>query len=685
MGDPEAAELERFRHDFVQEVLARADAREDGALRENELTQIFVEYLAEAGEIEDAEVSYHLARGVKANAYNVSDEGDRLDLFVTEPRLSSGPESVTKTEVDTAFRRLRTFLEKSLGEYHAGLEEASDGFDMAWAIWSSRNSLVAVRLFLVTDGLTKIEAIDDFSIGSVEVSHHVWDIRRLYRTAGSGSGHTPIRVDFEVMSGSPLDCLPVPVTSDQYRCFLAVLPAKLIVDLYLKFGPRLLERNVRSFLQLRGNVNKGIRGTIKDEPKMFGAYNNGLSIVVNGVHGREEADGRFQIDSTEDFQVVNGGQTTGSIYRAAVKDGFDVSAVYVPVKITEIRRVEDIDEVAPRISLYANSQNKVNLADFSSNHPFHIKLEELSRNTWAPPKKNMQKQTMWFFERARGQYLDNKSRQGTPSAQKAWEARFPRRQMFSKTDLAKFENTWSQLPHVVSRGAQKNFLSFMDQLEKRGGIDVDETYFQRLVAKAILFRETERIVTRQKYGGYRAQIVTYTLSLLSHATAQRIDLGRLWQEQELSEELADSIRDLSVVVQKHIMAAPGGQNVGEWCKREACWEKLKEREVDVPSGVVRALLDKIPVGARKATHTLDAPTKDEEALIEEVASIPADTWFGMAAWAKETRNLQSWQRGLSYSLGKLASQGRKPSRKQATQGKKIFDEASQLGFAPGDS
>jgi AIPR protein/Abortive infection phage resistance protein N-terminal domain len=684
MSDREAVELERFHSDLVQEVLARADAKEGGALREDELTQVFVEYLAESGEIEDAEISYHSARGLKANAYYVSDEGDRLDLFVTEPRLSSSLENVTKTEVDTAFRRLRAFLERSLEQYHAGLEEASDGFDMAWAIWSARNSLVAVRLFLVTDGLTKIEVIEDFTIGNFEVSHHVWDIRRLYRAAESGAGHSPIRVDFEELAGSPLDCLPMPVTSDLYRCFLAVIPAELIVNLYLKFGPRLLERNVRSFLQLRGNVNKGIRETIKDEPGMFGAYNNGLSIVVNGVQGSEAAGGRFRITSTDDFQVVNGGQTTGSIYRAAVKDKFNVSAVYVPVKITEIRSLEDIDEVAPKISLYANSQNKVNLADFSSNHPFHVRLQELSRETWAPPQKNMQKQTKWFFERARGQYLDLKSRQGTPAAQKAWELQFPRRQMFSKTDLAKFENTWSQLPHIVSRGAQKNFLFFMDQLEKRGGIDVDEMYFQRLVAKVILFRETERIVSRQKYGGYRAQIVTYTLAVLSHATAQRIDLGRLWQDQMLSDELAECIRDLSVIVHKHIMAAPGGQNISEWCKREACWEKLKGQKVEVSPGVAGTLLAKAPDGPRKAVHTLEVPTKDEEALIEEMATVPAETWFGMAAWAKETRNLQSWQRGLAYSLGKLASQGRKPSRKQAIQGKKIFDEAGRLGFAPGD-
>ena len=96
--------------------------------------------------------------------------------------------------------------------------------------------------------------------------------------------------------------------------------------------------------------------------------------------------------------------------------------------------------------------------------------------------------------------------------------------MISKTDLAKFEHTWSQLPSIVSRGAQKCYLDFMDVLDRRGQFLPDEAFFKRAVGRAIMFRETERIVSRRKFGGYRANIVTYTLAWLSHSTAKRIDL-----------------------------------------------------------------------------------------------------------------------------------------------------------------
>jgi len=118
----------------------------------------------------------------------------------------------------------------------------------------------------------------------------------------------------------------------------------------------------------------------------------------------------------------------------------------VPLKLTVLKDPAMIDSFVPKISAYANSQNKVNIADFSANNPFHIKLEELSRTIWAPPQRGMQLQTRWYYERARGQYLDEKGRHRTASDKKAFEAIYPTAQKFTKTDLAKYEHSWSQLP-----------------------------------------------------------------------------------------------------------------------------------------------------------------------------------------------------------------------------------------------
>src|SRR5262249_732398 len=156
---------------------------------------------------------------------------------------------------------------------------------------------------------------------------------------------------------------------------------------------------------------------------------------------------------------VNGGQTTASLYSAVKKDKADVSGISVQVKLTMPREASAIDELAPKISLYANSQNKVNTADFSANHPFHAGVEELSRTIWAPAASGSQLETKWYYERARGSYMDELGRPGVADRNR-WKIQHPPSQKFVKTDLAKFEHSWDQLPHLVSRGAEKNFVEF---------------------------------------------------------------------------------------------------------------------------------------------------------------------------------------------------------------------------------
>ena len=286
-----------------------------------------------------------------------------------------------KSEIDQAFKRLRSFLDKSLDGMHRSLESALEGYDMARSIWDARNDLSSVRLFVLTDGTAKVDRIDNEMLGSIEVSSHLWDLQRLHRSSSSGSLREPIEIDFTRLNGGPIRCLAATPRGGGYRCLMAMLPGSVIVEMYRDHGPRLLERNVRSFLQLRGKVNQGIRKTILDEPEMFLAFNNGLSITASGLKVEECGDGTVALHSARDLQIVNGGQTTGSIFRASRKDKVDPVELLVPVKITEILSDGDVEKIAPRISQSANNQNKVNIADFSSNHPFHIAFEELSRST----------------------------------------------------------------------------------------------------------------------------------------------------------------------------------------------------------------------------------------------------------------------------------------------------------------
>lgn len=676
----ESEEFRAFAENIQQEVIARADAAEDGALRSEAFAELVFDYLREAGEIDDGIACAFEARGMRCSGYYVSEDNDRLDLFLVVPVLDGAASTVAKADIDNAFRRLKAFFTRSTEGLHQGLESALQGFDMALSIWEAREDLSHVRLFVITDGIATVDQIENETIGEIDVSSHLWDVRRLARSVSSGANREPIRIDFEALNGSPVQCVSAAPPGSGYRCLVGIMPGDVLVGMYQLHGPRLLERNVRSFLQLKGKVNQSIRKTIMNEPEMFLAFNNGLSITASGLDVVEVGGGVVELRGAQDLQIVNGGQTTGSIYRAARKDKIDASFLQIPMKITEILSDGDVEEIAPRISQSANNQNKVNIADFSSNHPFHRGLEELSRQIWARPTEGKQRQTRWFFERARGQYDDAAAQNRTPAERRAWDAIHPRRQKVSKTDLAKFESTWSQLPHIVSRGAQKCYLDFMDRLDARGSIEPDEQYFKRAMARGILFKETERIVSRQQFGGYRANIVTYTLAWLSHGTAKRVDFDAIWNAQALPEPLADLIESICVDVNRHVTSPPGGQNITEWCKKEVCWERLSGRELQIPEAVERILVKRDP-NARKTKHTLeDQSTLAEDARITAVSAVAAETWFSLSAWAKDTQSLQPWERSLAFTLGRNAGQGKAPSPKQALHGERILAEANSLGF-----
>jgi hypothetical protein len=250
----------------------------------------------------------------------------------------------------------------------------------------------------------------------------------------------------------------------------------------------------------------------------------------------------------------------------------------------------------------------------------------------------------------------------------------------AKTDVAKYENTWDQLPHIVSRGAQKSFVEFMQRLEQRGRFEPDGDYFRSLVAKAILFKDAERLVSDQAFGGYRANIVTYTLALISHHTAQRIDLDRVWDRQAINEPLVRAIVELSHEVHAVLTDPPGAANVTEYAKREACWQRMRELTVTLPDELVAELL---PVArpVRSVTSAGIAGLQPEEQrAVDTVSAAGAEAWFALSRWAKQTENLQPWERSLAFSLGKVVRQGRTPSRKQAVQGERILEEARRLGF-----
>ena len=670
--------LESFAENLRQDVLAIAESDDEALMLADSFAQTVFDMLSEAGEFEDPLVCYHRALGMEVSGYGVDEDEGRVDLFLSIHTNTVPPATVTRQQVTVAFRRLRQFLEWCLAGGYVHLEESSPVFDMAAHIHELRGSTTQARLCVITDGRTTVDTLpQDDRLGDVTISRHLWDAVRLHRLSMSGRREA-ISIDLTERFGEPLPCLMAVSSEDGYRAFLTLIPGHMLRSIYADFGSRLLERNVRSFLQARGKVNRGIRDTITGDPEKFLAYNNGITMTAEGV-GLSHANGASAITRLEGLQIVNGGQTTASLL-AANRGRADLSQVYVAAKLIEIESGSVQDELVRNVSRYANSQNRISDADFSANDPFHVGIEELSRTLWAPATPGAQRQTKWFYERARGQYQDARASATTPARRRDFLAENPTRQRFSKTDLAKFENTWDQLPHMVSLGAQKNFSDYMIRMGGRGQMVVDRDYFERLVGKAILFRTAERIVQQQNFGGYRANIVTYTLALLSHATSQRVDLDRVWREQALSENLRVTIAELSHEVHRIITNPPGSRNITEWCKSERCWDGVRSQASHEPLKHISNELMGASATRDEQKRAIANLSSDYVGNLERLVSVGPERWRMLAEWAGETGAIDPIQRQLAIRIGRAIERGRQIKDTDAERAVGVLDEAIARGF-----
>lgn len=579
--DDALTHLEQFANDLHQEVLTKAGDDTNPQMREDAFTELVLELLNEHNESDGAEVCYHAAGGrgripaAKVNAWALSGDGATLDLFVVLYQGNSQTEAVPRSEVSDHFKLLRGFLRRAREGFHTQLEESDESFEAARSIFEAKETLTTVRLFLLTDGVVKSASIEQEQVPGLELRYVLWDLEKLSRLH---VGHREvIKLDFANNYDGPIPCLQMADGTGEYRTFLAFFPAPLLARIYGEHGQRLLERNVRAFLQAKGKINKGLQQTLRDEPNRFLAYNNGLCCTAAEVAIQAGKDGQIQLLRANDFQIVNGGQTTASIFHAFKKEKMDISQVVVQVKLTVLSDPQKMTEIVPLISKFANSQNKVNGADLSASGRFHRQLEDLSRTVWTPPTSGMDRGTHWYYERARGSYLDDKGRQGTPAKQRDWATNNPPDRKFTKTDLAKYEHTWLGHPSLVCRGAEKNFLAFAERLEDEGEPTVDLDYFKHTVAKAVLFRTAEKLFSSLGLEGYRAQAIVYALAWLTLRSQHRIDLARIWNEQRVPPMTQEAIKSACQAAYKHLANTAG--NVGEWSKKLECWEVFRTQPV----------------------------------------------------------------------------------------------------------
>ena len=579
--------LEQFATDVRQEVLLRCAKDAPLDQQASAFTEWVLEQLAEHNEADDGEVLDFRAEGrgrwpaSKINAWALSGDGATLDPFVTIFHGGSEVFSVGLPEVRKQFKLLIGFLRRAREGFHTQLQDREHVFEVARRIHDAADSLTTVRLFFLTDGLVaRADDLAEEKLAGLELRYVLWDLRKLSQLRVGDRG--VIELDFVEDYGGSIPCLAGHGGDGEYQTYLAFIPGLVLARMYGEHGQRLLERNVRAFLQVKGKINKGLQNTLRDEPTRFLAYNNGLCCTAAEVKLERRQDGQLGLAWVRDFQIVNGGQTTASIYHAMKKERLDVSQVTVQVKLTVLRELEILTEVVPLIAKYANSQNKVNAPDLAANGKFHQGLQEFSRTVFAPAVTGLQSRTHWYYERARGSYLDDKARQRTPARKRDWEKINPPDRKFTKTDLAKFEHAWIGLPYLVCMGAEKNFVRFAERLDDEGQPEVNLDYFRHSVAKAILWRTAEKLFDTLDLEGYRANSVAYAVAWLAEKSGRRIDLIRTWNEQRVSPVLCEALKLVCKAAWEHLTHQQG--NVGEASKKPDCWEAFKRKEIALPTG-----------------------------------------------------------------------------------------------------
>ncbi|MCG6265950.1 AIPR family protein [Vibrio vulnificus] len=641
-------ELADFNLQFIADIQGDADAL--GLVTVEAFFEKIGDLLSEAGEIESANRAFYeglYSRGpAQIDGYGGDPRENEgiLSLILCDFTLDRDIRLLHKDHVQRLSQKLFRFLNASLDDqFRKKLEETSPGFGVADLIKATWNSVEKVKLIIATNGdyraradATSFDVIDDKPI-----TLSVWDIKRLKRFMEQGLVRADSVINFKDDFGGGIPILKASGGSDALESYLAVIPGKQLAEIYDKWGPRLLEANVRSFLQVRGKVNKGIRDTIRDEPHMFFSYNNGLSATADNIE-IDKTDSGYQLVSVNNLQIVNGGQTTASLYAASKALKEQIQQVFVQMKLT-ITPKECAEEVVPRISEYANSQNKVNAADFFANHPFHIRIEELSRRILAPSGTDSYRETKWFYERARGQFADERSRR-TQTERKRFDSEYPRSQFFVKTDLAKYENTWACLPHIVSLGAQKNFSEFAKKIGKNWGTEgtaFNDIWFKRLIAKAIIFRTTEKLVSNAEWyeGGYRANIVTYAIAKLvndAKSLGMVIDLDLIWKIQSVPEDLKASIFLSGELAQKVITTPPEGiKNYSEWAKKLLCWQMLAESKLPLSDGFRRVIISSEFADENVREVNAEKALDNSINVEVEVYNLGAKFWSDAKNWAKE--------------------------------------------------
>lgn len=634
--------VQSYHENLLASVGSLADA--DGEFTATAFARHCAELLTEAGEFDDVvtldfDGTGTRRRRLKVNGYDLDNADNSVALVATIYVGSPEIQVVSSTDAKGALKALQYFLADSLdGSFLEGREESSPAYQLAYDLRNRGGNVSRYRLYLLTDGQlsNRLRELPSEALNGIPVDYQLWDVDRLHQLHESQSGREALQIDLREWQEAGLPALKVESTPE-FATYLASVPGNVLAGLYGRYGSRLLESNVRSYLTNRGKVNKGIRETIYSAPQNFMAFNNGVTATATSV----QTDGdKSTILTIEDLQIVNGGQTTASLFFVdkEAKDKAVLQNVFVPMKLVVVAPAV-ASELVPSISRFANSQNAVSAADFFSNSPYHVRIEELSRRVLAPAVAGATYNTKWYYERTRGQYENEKNKLPRAEASR-FDKLYPKHQKFDKPALAKFIMSWEQRPHIVSAGAQKNFVAFAEMVARAWDKDessINEIYFKDAIGKAILFSSIHSAVRNtewyQRDRAYLANIVTYTVAKMAslvetQGRGRLMDFDLIWRSQAAPQNVLDVAVEIAQSVQAALTSEHRPtQNVTEWAKKVACWDLVRAVPIRLPEAFLARLADPATVAQRgrtgKETQKIDNGINQQTRVFE----IPKEHWL----------------------------------------------------------
>lgn len=700
-------EIEEFRKQFIDEL--RFNAEHEGTEPETQFIEKILNDLEEIGELNDPILISVEMRGTRNrilafDAYAYDEADGALILIASDfTNQRDVAPTLTNTRIEELYGRMLNFIEDSV---NGNIGKYCDDSDPALLIANEfrkkigkgmlSTEILRFKFFIISNATLSKQVKNlskpDFLERPVELN--VWTLERFFQTFASNSSEI-IEIDTKDFDCPGIQCLKADLgQNSEYDAYLGIVPGKFLADIYLKYGSKLLQGNIRAFLSVRGKVNKGIRDTIINHPENFFTFNNGIAIVARSVSFSSDGS---RIIHFKDLQIINGGQTTASLANAIIKKEarFGMDNLYVPMKLTVLNvendlseeQVEKYNSITKTISQCANSQNAVSEADFFSNHPFHIMMEKLSRKVMAPPVNGNPFQTIWFYERSRGKW-EQEQMKLTVAQKKKFCEMHPKNQVIKKEKLAKCYNAILMNPHQVCQSSAINFNHFAGIIEKIYDEDrdsINEAFFQKCVSSVILFDTLDSMIGKASWypkGGNKAQIVPYTIAKLITLIPKGVDLDwhYIWQKQTLYPELAEELMRLAYCTHNFLMEQANGGIVRTISRTQAVWKNFQEYNYKLSDTFVSTLVSNEEIkSVEKAAKRAHKFNSDVDASVE-VFELGADYWMKVYKDLLKENVLSygdcSFIKGIADYIAKMNL----PSPSQCKRLVKIINKAEDKGY-----